>query len=200
MRKTLAFFILLGLAACDGNDNPKPDVNDYLPLAVGNHWNFRAVGWDNDRTIQHREVVDEVEIDTKKYFLLVSISFPIEGPTYKDSAYYRIDTNGYVYVFRKDAGPEANLYRLGSKDGDSWTYKTANGDDVIMRVSEVNKDIDVAVVRHCKDYSFDAVQWTDDNYTYTLAPGVGFLKEYSDAWGGGLVLKSANINGKEIEY
>ena len=200
MKQTLTFFILLGLAACDCNDNPTPEMNDYLPLAIGNHWDFRAVGSDNDRTIQHREVVDYVEVNNKNYYLLVSISFPLEGPAYKDSAYYRIDTDGYVYVYRKDAGPEANLYRLGSKNGDSWTYKSANNDDVTMRVSELDKDIDVAVVRNCKDYSFDVEQWTDDNYTYTLAPGVGFLKEFSDAWGAGQILKSAHINGKETEY
>jgi hypothetical protein len=200
MKRVLIFCVLLSLAACDKNDNPTPEMNDYLPLAIGNHWDFRAVRSNNDRTIQHREVVDYVDINERKYYLLVSISFPLEGPAYKDSAYYRIDTNGYVYVFRKDAGPESNLFRLGSKNGDSWTYKTTNNDDAIVDVAVVDKDIEVAVVRGCKDYSFDVEQWTDDNYTYTLAPRVGFLKEFSDAWGAGQVLKSANINGKEIEY
>lgn len=200
MKKVIIFSVLLGLVACDKNDNPTPEMNDYLPLAIGNHWDFRAARADNDRTIEHREVVDYVDINNKKYYLLVSIIFPVEGPSYKDSAYYRIDTNGYVYVYRKDAGPEANLYRLGSTNGDTWTYKTANNDDATMRVSELDKDIEVAVVRNCKDYSFDVEQWTDDNYTYTLAPRVGFLKEYNDAWGGGKIVKSASINGKEIEY
>jgi hypothetical protein len=69
-----------------------------------------------------------------------------------------------------------------------------------MTLSELSKNVGNREVERCKDYSFNVHQWADEEYTYTLAPGIGFLREFSDAWGAGQELKSARINGQLIEF
>ena len=47
-----------------------------------------------------------------------------------------------------------------------------------MTLSEASKHIGKHEVANCKDYSFNIEQWADEEYTYTLAPGIGFLREF----------------------
>jgi hypothetical protein len=43
-------------------------------------------------------------------------------------------------------------------------------------------------------------EWADEEYTTTLAKGIGFVQEYSNAWGLGQVLESATINGRKYDF
>ena len=193
--------VLVMMAACECNDEPWPETSDYLPLSIGNYWNFKATGLSGDDLVEHREVVDYVTLNNMQYYLLVSTHLsPVWSGSHKDSTYYRIDDNGFVYVYRKGFDFEENRYRLDGKDGDSWSYDYVDQYVADMTLAEVSKKIGNIDVEHCKDFSFNVVQWADEEYTYTLAPGVGFLREFSDAWGGGQELKSARINGHEIEF
>lgn len=195
------FAILLWLAACECIDEPVPETtNAYLPLAIGNYWNFRTVGWTGDQPSEHREVVDLVKINGREYYLLKSSSLSGDDRAYEDSTYYRVDKDGFVYVYNKNTELEENRFRLNSNDGDSWAYSNKEDYEVTITVRELTKDIDVAQIANCKDYSLDVEEWVDEEYTYTLAPGIGFLKEFSDGWGAGQVLKSAMVNGKEIKF
>jgi hypothetical protein len=198
----LMFGVLLMMTACECNDEPRPETsNDYLPLAIGNYWNFKGTGLSSDELVEHREVVDFVTLNNMEYYLLVSTHLsPAWSGSNKDSAYYRIDNNGFVYVYKKSIDIEENRYRLNAKDGDTWSYDFVDQYVADMTLSEASKQIGNNEVANCKDYSFNIEQWADEEYTYTLAPGIGFLREFSDAWGGGQELKSARINGQEIEF
>ncbi|HMG89411.1 MAG TPA: hypothetical protein VK589_05110 [Chryseolinea sp.] len=198
----LMFGVFVMMAGCECNDEPRPETsNDYLPLTIGNYWNFKATGLSDSDLVEHREVVDYVTVNNMEYYLLVSTHLtPDWSGSYKDSAYYRIDNNGFVYVYRKSIELEENRYRLNGKDGDTWSYDFVDQYIADMTLREASKQIGKIEVANCKDYSFNIEQWADEEYTYTLAPGVGFLKEFSDAWGGGQELKSARINGQEIEF
>jgi hypothetical protein len=201
MKNWLLFGVLVMMAACECNDDPRPETSDYLPLTLGNYWDFKATGLSGDDLVEHREVVDYVTLNNMEYYLLVSTHLsPVWSGSYKDSTYYRIDDNGFVYVYRKGFEFEENRYRLDGKDGDSWSYDYVDQYVADMTLAEVSKKIGNFDVEHCKDFSFNVEQWADEEYTYTLAPGVGFLREFSDAWGGGQELKSARINGHEIEF
>jgi hypothetical protein len=198
----LVFSVLLTMAACDDSDAVRPKTsNDYLPLEIGNYWEFKGTGFVGNGLVEHREVVDYVTLNDKEYYLLVSTHLsPVWSGANKDSAYYRIDNDGFVYVYRKSIDLEENRYRLNGKDGDTWSYDFIDQYIADMTLREVERHVGKVDVEDCKDYSFNIEQWADEEYTYTLAPGVGFLKEFSDAWGGGQELKSARIDGRKIEF
>ena len=46
--------------------------NDYLPLMIGNYWDFKAVGHSGESLMEHREVEDYVMLNGKQYYLLIS--------------------------------------------------------------------------------------------------------------------------------
>lgn len=203
MKNILILGLSVVMAACVCNEDPQPEVSstDYLPLAIGNYWEFKGIGFVGNDLVEHREVVDRVTLNNIEYYLLVSTHLsPVWSGANKDSAYYRIDNDGFVYVYRKSINLEENRYRLNGKDGDTWSYDFVNQSVADMTLKEVAKKVGKVEVANCKDYSFDVQKWADEEYTYTLAPGVGFLKEFSDAWGGGQELKSARINGRKFEY
>jgi hypothetical protein len=205
MRSLLLIFpILLFLAACDncGCDDLTPEMEtSYLPLAIGNYWEFRSTNKSVDGLVEHREVEDYVTLNDKQYYLVVTTHLsPVWSGAYKDTTYYRVADDGFVFVLRKNLGIEEKRYKLDGIDGDTWSYPFVDNYVADMKLSEKVKTIGTREVRNCKDYFFDVPQWADEEYTYTLGPGVGFLKEFSDAWGGGQELKRARINGRVIEY
>ena len=203
MRSVLLIIsVVVFLGACDCSDDPQPELtNDYLPLTVGNYWEFKGIGHTNESLVEHREVEDYVSLNGKQYYLVVSTRLSdVWSGHYKDTSYYRIDGDGFVFVYKKSTDIEENRYRLNGKDGDTWSYDFVDDYIANMRLSELSKNVGNVEVVHCKDYSFDVQQWADEEYTYTLAPGIGFLREFSDAWGAGQELKSARINGQMVEF
>jgi hypothetical protein len=192
---------LIILWACDCHEDPQPELtNEYLPLAVGNSWDFNAVG-QPELLVEHREVEDYVTLNGKQYYAVVSTHLSeVWSGHRRDTSYYRIDEDGFVFVYRKSIGIEENRYRLQGKHGDTWSYGYVDNFTANITLSELTKKVRDVEVDHCKDYSFDIQAWADEEYTYTLAPGVGFLREFSDAWGGGQELKAAKINGRRIEF
>jgi len=204
--KTIYFLSLLGvgmlIAACDSsNYDSKPDYeaqsDSYLPLQVGNYWNFVPTGVLSSDYNVHREITGKATLQGHEYYLLVSTS---SGNDYKDSLYLRVDNNGYVYSRRPNSTWEDNYFRLKGDDGDSWTYAIDDHDKVTITLSNVDVEIDNTTIKACKAYYYNVDNWADEEYTRTLAKGIGFVKEYSNAWGMGEILKSARINGTKIEF
>jgi len=201
MRNVLLFSIFLFFVACHCDDDPNPEVtNSYLPLAIGNYWEFASIGPLGEGLIEHREVADFVTLNGRQYYLLVSTPLSNWAQNPKDSAYYRIDENGFVFVYRKWTRIEENRYRLNGKDGEEWSYDYVDNSIADMMLRKISRRVGKLDIAECNDYSFDVKQWADEEYTYTLAPGIGFLREFSDAWGAGMELKTARINGELIEF
>ena len=73
-------------------------------------------------------------------------------------------------------------------------------DEVTISLSVSTLDIGNKTLKNCKAYYYDVDNWADEEYTVTLAKGIGFVKEYSNAWGNGALLKSATINGRKIDF
>lgn len=206
--KTIYFLSLLSvgmvIAACDSsNYDSKPDYesqsDSYLPLQVGNYWNFVPTGLSNSDYNLHREITGKAILQGHEYYLLVSTSSNNDY-SYKDSLYLRVDNNGYVYSRRSNSTLEDNYFRLKGKDGDSWTYAINDHDKATIWVNNVDVEINSTTLKDCKAYNYDVPNWADEEYTRTLAKGIGFVKEYSNAWGMGEILKSARINGNEIDF
>jgi len=203
MRKRVVLFgcVMVFLCACTSNDDPeilsKKLSAGYLPLSVGNYWDFKAVQSSTGSIVQHREVNSIEQLNGREYYLVTSHWTSGNSPI--DSVYYRVESDGDVYTYRKSMGIEELKYKILAGDGESWSYPVDNGVmNVTLHLGTVNTGS--KTVDDCKGYYFDVDRWADEEHTDTLAPGVGFIREYSDAWGVGIILSKASIGGTVIEY
>ncbi len=205
MRYAILMLALALLAGCTYNDinsfEKNPTNQSYLPLKIGNYWNFQSIRQSPDNEIKiHREVVSLVTIDKHEYYLLINSSTNGSN-TYQDSSYYRIDRNGFVYVYRKSRPNfESNPFRLNGNDHDTWSYPMEGNDEAQMLLIVEPITVGNINLSPCKSYFYNVVRMADEEYTITLAPGIGFVKEYSNAWGFGQILTSAKINGQVYKF
>jgi hypothetical protein len=206
MRNTVAVLMIAVLAGCEYNNltykEKEPVVENYLPLKIGNYWNFQTTSHSQGQssTQIHREVASIVTINNHEYYLLVTSSTN-NSYTYQDSSYYRIDSNGFVYIYRKsNPNFEDNRFRLNGDDHDTWSYPVEGSEQAHITLTVESVTLDNIELNKCKSYFYDVTQWADEEYTIILAPGIGFVKEYSNAWGLGQILKSARIDGQVFNF
>ena len=197
----IACIALLACAfvACDDDDSGESSgTNSYLPLKIGNYWEFVSTPQEGEYTTR-TEVTRTVTLQNHQYFELVSVH-QYNNSSSRDTLYYRIETNGYVYTFRKNWTKEGNPIRLYADDGDKWTYSTDDYDETTITTSVLD-DLEIGDedLDNCKAFYFDAKQWADEEYTTYLGPRIGFVKYYS-AWGFGSRLTKASINGKVYTF
>lgn len=187
--------VIVSISSCDDSDSNGLGFGNrsYLPLEVGNYWEFAALGTQDQGIIEHREVVGKETIGDHVYYLVVS-TWSVYSSRSTDSVYYRIADDGYVYKLRKDSIGEMQDIRLNAEDGDTWSY-TYLGYETMITCSEVEIELGSTSVPGCKSYLLDVLQWADEEYTIVLAPSLGFVKEFSNAWGGGKRLKKVRIDG-----
>jgi len=202
-------FLLLGYVAtvlwsCADDEvfvSPEKSSTSYLPLEVGNYWEFKPLDVAMEDVLLHREVVGMADINGHEYYLITSRYVETEGrsPGYVDSTYYRVQSNGDVYTYRKGMAIEELRYKLLAADGDGWSYPFIDGQmHVTVNVGTVQTELNT--VDGCKHYYFDVEQWADEEHTNSLAPGVGFIREYSNAWGLGMILIKASIGGSVTAF
>jgi hypothetical protein len=198
---SLLFCFSILLWGCDDDSSFEAGSKNYLPLEVGNIWIFRSLN-DNDYK-NFKRVTGHVTLDDLVYAEIVSGRFDADvntdDSTY-DTTYYRVDDDGRVYFRRKNSAAEENRFSLHAVDGDTWTYTIENNYTVTISLSVVSLKLKNKNLRDCKAYSYDISQWVDEEHTTTLAKGIGFVQEYSNAWGWGQVLESATINGRKFNF
>ncbi|MGC3943577.1 MAG: hypothetical protein QM762_03410 [Chryseolinea sp.] len=192
--------LLASLFACERADDleQKKLSSNYLPIEVGNYWDFSGVNAKTNEIVMHREVTGVANLNGHDYYLIVS-KVP-SNSSIVDSAYYRQDNDGNVYTYRKSLGIEELKYKLNAIDGDTWSYPFVDDDEMDVTLNVGAIEMPSRTVENCKNYYYNVVQWADEEHTNSLAPGVGFLKEYSNAWGSGLILSKAWIGGNVIEF
>jgi hypothetical protein len=187
------------LIACEEDDRIDAGSNSYLPLEVGNLWIFRSMQPDVNNNKNFRKVIAEANLDNRIYAQVISGWYDPEEVV-NDTVYYRVDDNGFVYSRRKFPNTEVNIFRLNEQDGAAWTSPYLDSSTLSVNLSVVNLEIRRKTLRNCKAYFYDVNRWADEEYTVTLAKGVGFVKEYSNAWGLGDILESATINGRKFNF
>lgn len=203
MRKWLGILCCLcALWACEERDselNTGRLSNSYLPLTEGNYWEFKAIHAKSNAVVLRREVRARAQVNGREYVLVTSGS-PSTG-SYVDSLYYRTEANGNVYTYRKGTSDEVLAFKLFAEDGEVWKYQASDGDDMMNVTVHVGTvEIGSASLDNCKSYYYDVDAWVDEEHTITLAEGVGFVREYADAWGTGMYLSKASIDGYVVEY
>ena len=193
----LLFCCTFLLAGCEEDSTFEISSNSYLPLEVGNTWIFRSMQNINDPKT-FKKVIAEVTLENRVYAQVISGRYPDD--IIYDTTYYRVEDNGFVYSRQKNSADEENRFRLDASDGDAWTYPTAGNYTASITISFIDLELKTKNLRNCKAYYFDIPQWIDEEYTTTLAKNIGFVREYSNAWGLGRVLESATINGRKFKF
>lgn len=202
LRASLLVVVTVLSSACDSNNDDDDDdflkpASDYLPLEVGNYWEFKALGADAEEIVEHREVTGMANVNGRDYYAVVSQFHQTDE---KDTVFYRIDDGLNVYTYRTGMENEQLKYKLLAEDGETWSYPMTVDDTMDVTVHIETVETPVRRIKHCKSYYFDARRWADEEHTTTLAAGVGFLKEYSNAWGMGKILSKASIGGNVIGF
>ena len=169
----------------------------YLPLAVGNYWEFKSVRTTGGPVAQRWEVRGTAQLNGHEYYLITAVD--VANHTVIDSVYYR-ESDGDVYSYRRSMGFEELKYKLLANDGDTWNYPYVDGDVMNVTLHVRSLDMPSTTVNDCRSYYFDVDRWADEEHTSTLAPDIGFIREYSDAWGSGIVLSKASIGGNVIQF
>src|SRR5690349_4995133 len=112
MMRALLFCCVVGFFwSCD-DDGPeaKKLSGSYLPLEVGNYWDFSGVNAATDDIAIHREVKGIATLNGHEYYLVIS-GMP-SNKSILDSAYYRVDDQQNVYTYRRSMGIEELKYKL----------------------------------------------------------------------------------------
>jgi len=200
MKKFLLIFVCVALlSACDENTDLKTTSGSYLPLQVGNSWRFESTNPAAKDGFYFKRVMDTVTLNEHTYYEIVS-GWSTSTEDIQDVAYYRVDDDGFVYILRLANNYEENRFRLNATDGDTWSYLIDDNDTAVISLTVSPLTIGSKELKDCKKYFYNVENWADEEYTITLAKGIGFVKEHSDAWGQGSILKSATINGQEINF
>jgi len=198
----LLFFSTILLACDDSPVNIESDnthANTYLPLQIGNSWIFESTNKDLNDSHYFKRVTATVDLNDHTYYEIIS-GWGTAVENILDTAYYRVDDNGFVYILRRANNSEENRFRLYGQDGDAWSYPLDNYGEANVSLSITTLYIGIKKLKACKAYYLDVAGMADEEYTITLASGIGFVKEYSDAWGQGSILMKATINGREINF
>ncbi|MGC3947697.1 MAG: hypothetical protein QM762_24875 [Chryseolinea sp.] len=185
------------LAACsDDIQEDQIDPSSYLPMKVGNYWEFKYEVLSGNTTVRRREVMDVVTLDGNQYFeiLETEIASDLEA---RSTVYYRIEDQR-VYAYQPGT-IEENLYRLDSKHGDTWSFPSYDH-IATMTVTVSDITLGAATIKHCKNFQMDVEEWEDDERVYTLAPGIGFVRIEPPNPEDTLILKRAGINGQEYNF
>lgn len=200
-RASLLVIVAVLWVACDSgsvdDDFVLKSASDYLPLEVGNYWEFKTLGAETTEVVQHREVMSAQNVNGRDYYVVVS-HFPQNDA--KDTVFYRIDDDWNVYTYHRGMENEQLSYKLLAEDGMTWSFPLSADETMDVTVNVETVETSLRKIKNCKSYYFDARNWIDEEHTNTLAPGVGFLKEFSNAWGGGAILSKASIGGHVIEF
>lgn len=198
----IACIALLACAfvACDDDDSGESSgTNSYLPLKIGNYWEFVNIPEIGTNYTLRTEVTRVVSFNSNEYFELVS--FQKSGDqNYRDTTYYRITQQGYVYTWRRGWTIEENPMRLYADDDDTWTYETNYDAEANITVNEVD-DVELGETKldDCKSFSFDIEQWADEEHSIVLAPRIGFVQRLV-GFGISSRLVKASVNGKEYTF
>jgi hypothetical protein len=192
---SVACMALIFLACTEDEKDGIIETNSYLPLRVGNYWDYEVVTYKSSY-IRREYVRTTIKRNGDRYYEVVGGPLAVSASIHYDTAYYHIDNNGYVYCWRAGWENEENLYRLFASHGDQWSFKSNFGDRATVESFYTTVEIGEKEIPECKGYFYDVPMIVDEENTGYLAPGIGCVGTTS-MWQV-KVLKKAFVNG--IEY
>jgi hypothetical protein len=186
---------LLFLACTEDEKDGIIETNSYLPLRVGNYWDYEVLTY-NSSYIRREYVTATIRRNGDRYYEVVGGPLGVSASIHYDTVYYHIDDNGYVYCWRTGWENEENLYRLFAKNGDQWSFKSNFDDKATVDAFYTTIKIGEKEIPACKGYFYDVPMIVDEETTTYLAPGIGCMGT-TNMWQT-KILRKAFVNG--IEY
>jgi hypothetical protein len=196
--KSLVRFVFVSsviLFSCDNDQQVNIATKDisYFPLQIGNRWEYEPIRTDMKLKTSVFTIVSTEIRDSKEYFAMERL-YQYENTSSRDTVFYRIDPQGFVFeTSRYDTG-ERNRFRLGAADGDTWNMESSAPDNYVVRTSITDVTLSSQLLHDCKSFSYDVPQWADEEHYFILAPGLGIV-QHGNAWGFDYKLKTAKIAG-----
>jgi hypothetical protein len=187
MKKLIAFcFITLVVLSCKKDPSPKIEVScDYLPLKVGNYWNFELAG---------KYLVRE------SYILNGTEYFGVINDNGTSTFYRKHDNKIYVKELALE-NTEEMKFDLTAETNSTWTYGKGN---VTLITRNATVTIGEMQIDSCLQFNFHNKNLTDYGFTIWLAPRIGFIQQTCQECFGSsfeiMKLLKANINNQEIEF
>ena len=184
---------ILILASCKKDDDY--DLSkDYLPLQVGNYWEFQE--WTDS-------IDNIVKMDGNDYYRVLYRRY--NANSYSDTVYYRKTSNGKVYMRSKFYPEDILRFDLNAQIGQTWEYINTWNLDRPWKVTLQSKIDKIQLgndqIKYCYRYYFDIPISIDDESCRWLAPGIGFVLESNAQWTSGAYrLTKVRINGVERQF
>ena len=186
---------LLFLACAEDEKDDIIETNSYLPLRVGNYWDYEVITYKSS-FIRREYVRATIRRNGNRYYEVVGGPLGVSASIHYDTTYYRVDDNGYVYCWRTSWEHEENQYRLFAGHNDQWSFKSNFGDRATVESFYITIKVGEKDIPECKGYFYDVPTTVDEENTTYLAPGIGCVGTTS-MWQA-KILKKAFVNG--IEY
>ena len=187
MKKFLVItLVMIALISCEKDDNLRVKLDkDYLPLGIGNLWNFELAGKDS--------IIGITKIDGVDYFKFVN--------DYGTISYYRRQDDRIYSKSPSLDGKEEMMFDLAANVNDTWTYGVGY---VTMTSRNATINIGNTHIYNCLQFDFHNKDLMDYGYSIWLAPKIGFIQETCQECFGSayetLQLKRALIDNNPIEF
>lgn len=189
----------IGLS-CNKNDDVNPHKKDagfiesnQFPLEIGNYWRFRY---------SIKEIVGDTTIDGKFYYIMTTQPLLINSELI--NYYSPVDTNFYrndgtiTYIKYDLNTPERKLFDFSLNENESFTNEIIGiGINYHEKVTLTDDSTQVNINGEKvmgKLFSYDTEGWVDEEYARAVNPEIGFLYEFSWAWGLGDTLVNYHLN------
>jgi hypothetical protein len=192
----LLFAASVTLFCCDDNDQVDMTTEDftYFPLEVGNRWVYEPLRKELPLSSSVVFTIVSIEIKEGKEYFAMEKLYENGSAQSRDTVFYRIDPQGFVFEISRYDITERNRFRLGVGEGYKWNMESSAQERYIVTTSITDVTLSSGVLNQCKSFSYDVPEWADEEHYLILAKGLGIV-QYGGAWGFDYRLKSAKIGG-----
>lgn len=172
MKSTTKIFLILPVFiltyGCSSSKNSEKDnqSSDYLPLEVGNQWEYYYL---NNDTLSHTDrILEEITLDGKKYF----VRGQEEKSAYKDTLRFYDNIlwtceNGFDQKWFDFSKGNNEIYKLGKTE--------------VLVETNLKITTKAGEFKDCIGFHFNDPKIYDDEISYYFARGVGIV-QIRGAW------------------
>jgi hypothetical protein len=199
MNKTVSLLLLILFSvSCDDDKecNQVPDAENLLPLQISNYWimETKVDGFTPAKIT--RRIDKTVIISGVEYFRMVREIEEVPEDIHRDTIYYRMDDNGFIYYRTTTSSTETEYLRTSTCEGEKRPYQDGS---ITMHIEDYHFDDADTTISNCAKYYYNPSDpMSDTGGTVVLASGIGYL--YEDAPWSSLETTEAHVNGVTYSF
>lgn len=188
------FFILLLplFCACEQDETSIWKGEDYLPLEVGNYWEYKTTSTSINNT--ERYTTEATVILNNKTYWPIRSNFPNSPVSYR-----RKGTDGKIF-YKDTDGDEYVKFNLNLNEGEEWQYKQGNN-EALWTARLVSKSTSIKLKEYtfenCYHFYYDIPEYADEEHQIILAPGIGIVR-FGSSSVGNIDLVTAKVGKQQL--